>query len=199
MLALTEFGAASSVKDNELGIDGYTLYRGDHSDGKGGLGKGVGMYVHNSLNHSACPYFDNIVFDCSTWSVIKLKDNKSLLLGAVYRSPNSSEENNQKLLMILKKAASMKPDYLMVCGDFNLPMIDWTSHQSRDAENSLSNCLLDIVEDQNWFQHVQKSTRFRGNQNSCLDLIFTNEENMVNEVLELPPLGKSDHVCQKGS
>ena len=97
VLALTEFGAASSVKDNELGIDGYTLYRGDHSDGKGGLGKGVGMYVHNSLNHSACPYFDNIVFDCSTWSVIKLKNNKSLLLGAVYRSPNLNEKNNQKL------------------------------------------------------------------------------------------------------
>ena len=40
VLALTEFGAASSVKDNELGIYGYTLYRGDHSDGKGGLGRG---------------------------------------------------------------------------------------------------------------------------------------------------------------
>ena len=30
-----------------------------------------------------------------------------------------------------------------------------------------------------------------------LDLIFTNEEDMVNEVEVLPPLGKSDHVCQK--
>ena len=97
VMALTEFGAASSVKDNELGIDGYTLYRGDHSDGKGGLGRGVGMYVHNSLNHSACPTFDDILFDCSAWSMIKLKDNKSLLLGAVYRSPNSNIENNQKI------------------------------------------------------------------------------------------------------
>ena len=197
VMALTEFGAASSVKDNELGIDGYTLYRGDHSDGKGGLGRGVGMYVHNSLNHSACPTFDDILFDCSAWSVIKLKDNKSLLLGAVYRSPNSSVENNQKLLMMLRRAAAMKNDYLMICGDFNLPMIDWTSHQSRDAENSLSHCFLEIVEDQNWFQHVENSTRFRGSQNSCLDLILTNEENMVNDVQELPPLGKSDHVCQK--
>ena len=91
----------------------------------------------------------------------------------------------------------MKNDFLMICGDFNLPMIDWTSHQSRDAENSLSHCFLEIVEDQNWFQHVENSTRFRGSQNSCLDLILTNEENMVNDVQELPPLGKSDHVCQK--
>ena len=66
VLALTEFGAATSVKDNELGIEGYTLYRGDHSDGNGGLGKGVGMYVQDSLNHSACPTLDNGIFDCST-------------------------------------------------------------------------------------------------------------------------------------
>ena len=65
---------------------------GDHSDGKGGLGRGVGMYVHDSLNHSACPMLENGSFDCSTWSVIKLRDNKSLLLGAVYRSPNSSAD-----------------------------------------------------------------------------------------------------------
>ena len=30
-----------------------------------------------------------------------------------------------------------------------------------------------------------------------MDLVFTNEECMVNEILELPPLGKSDHICQK--
>ena len=197
VLALTEFGAATSVKDNELGIEGYTLYQGDHSDGKGGLGRGVGMYVHDSLNHSACPMLENGSFDCSTWSVIKLRDNKSLLLGAVYRSPNSSADNNQLLLEMIRRAATVKHEYLMICGDFNLPLINWSSHQSADSESSLSSCFLEMVEDLDLFQHVQNSTRFRGSQNSCLDLIFTNEENMVNDIQELPPLGKSDHLCQK--
>ena len=197
VLALTEFGAACSISDSELGVDGYTLYRGDHSDGKGGLGRGVGVYVHDSLNHSACPALDNEAFDCSTWSMIKLKNNKVLLLGVVYRSPNSSMDNNQKLVSMMRQAEAMKPDYLLICEDFNLPMIDWSLHQSRDSENSFSNCFLSMVDDVNLFQHVRDSTRFRGSQNSCLDLIFTNEENMVNEIEELPPLGKSDHVCQK--
>ena len=197
VLALTEFGAATSVKDNELGIEGYTLYRGDHSDGKGGLGRGVGMYVHDSLNHSACPMLEKGNFDCSAWSVIKLKDNKSLLLGAVYRSPNSSADNNQLLLEMIRWAATVKHEYLMICGDFNLPLINWSSHQSADSESSLSSCFLEMVEDLDLFQHVQNSTRFRGSQNSCLDLIFTNEENMVNDIQEWPPLGKSDHLCQK--
>ena len=43
VLALTEFGASGDMNDGELGIDGYTLYRGDHSDGKGGLGRGVAL------------------------------------------------------------------------------------------------------------------------------------------------------------
>ena len=42
-----------SIQHGKLGIEGYTLYRGDHSSGSGGLGKGVGVYVNNSLNHSA--------------------------------------------------------------------------------------------------------------------------------------------------
>ena len=197
VLALTEFGASSSTDNGELGINGYSLYRGDHSDGKGGLGKGVALYVHNSLNHSACPKLDGGSFDCSAWSMVKLMDNKTLLLGVVYRSPNSNEENNQNLLRQLRLAASIKYDFLMICGDFNLPLIDWSSGQMRDSHGSITSLFLETMEELNLFQHVDSSTRFRGAQNSCLDLIFTNEENMVNEINEIPPLGKSDHVCQK--
>ena len=55
------------------------------------------------------------------------------------------------------------------------------------------NCVLDNF----LFQHVKVPTRFReGQQPSCLDLIFTNEENMVDlDSLNIDsPLGKSDHA-----
>ena len=199
VLALTEFGASRDINDGELGIDGYTLYRGDHSDGKGGLGRGVALYVQDTLNHSACPKMDGESFDCLAWSLVKLMDGKRLLLGAVYRSPNSSDENNQNLLKTLRLAASVPHDFLMICGDFNLPSIDWRTNQVQDGQNSFTATFLETVEDMNLFQHVRRPTRFRGAQNSCLDLVFTNEETMVNEVMEIPPLGKSDHVCQKWS
>ena len=199
VLALTEFGAPSSANDGELGIEGYTLYRGDHSDGSGGPGKGAALYIQNSLNHAAIPEFDDVVFDCSAWSIVKLADNKSLLVGVIYRSPNSNTQNNENLLMLMNKAFKSKCDHVLLCGDFNLPLIDWNLNQCLDSESSFTSKFLTAVEDLGIFQHVKESTRFRGEQNSCLDLIFTNEESMVNEVSELPPLGKSDHVCQKWS
>ena len=54
ILALTEFGASKEVRDGDVGIKVFALYRGNHSDGCGGLGKGATLYVKVSLNHSPC-------------------------------------------------------------------------------------------------------------------------------------------------
>ena len=197
VLALTEFGAASSINDGELGIAGYTLYRGDHSSGEGGLGKGVAIYVKNTLNHAACPSLEKTDFDCAVWCTILLADGKRLLIGVVYRSPNSMDSNNESMLEMLKAASKTKCDFLLVCGDFNLPKIDWSNNRCFDTEISFTAKFLETLGDLEWFQHSRKNTRFRGSQSSCLDLVFTNEESMVEEILELPPIGKSDHLCQK--
>ena len=104
------------------------------------------------------------------------------------RSPNSPESNNQRMLEILRIASAAKFNYLMVCGDFNIPKIDWNRNQCLDTE-TLYTEFMEVVEQLNWFQHSKNDTRFRGRQSSCLDLVFTNEENMVEEVMELPPIG----------
>ena len=197
ILALTEFGASNNVKDSELGVEGYTLYRGNHSDGNGGPGRGAALYISNLLNHSACPGLDDVAFDCSAWSIVRLTNSKTLLVGVIYRSPNSPEINNQNLLTIMELAKRANCSQLVICGDFNLPSIEWNNWTCLDGETSYASRFLSAAEDWGWCQHVKSSTRFRNDQNSCLDLIFTSEQNMVNEVTELPPLGKSDHVCQQ--
>ena len=179
ILALTEFGAATDVSDGELGIDGYSLYRGNHSSGTGGLGKGVGLYVKDTLNHSACPAFDKVAFDCSAWCSVLLNDGKRLLIGAIYRSPNSPEENNKRMIDILRISTATNVDYLMVCGDFNFPKINWDGNQCLDTATSFTAEFLDAIEQFNWCQHCKNHTRFRGMQKSCLNLVFTNEEDMI--------------------
>ena len=51
------------------------------------------------------------------------------------------------------------------------------------------------MDDSFLIQHVNFPTRLGGcDQQSLLDLVFTNESNMVDKVEALCPLGASDHI-----
>ena len=78
-------------------------------------------------------------------------------------------------------------------GDFNFSDINWSStlslgegSEEENFINTLDSCFL--------YQHVSSPTRIRGTDTpSLLDLIKTNEEEMVNEIKHVAPLGRSDH------
>ena len=77
-------------------------------------------------------------------------------------------------------------------GDFNCPDIDWNSLSSTGS--GFPSSLLNFSLEHSLTQHVNCQTRFRSTSSSCLDLIFTNEADIIDKVTTLPPLGKSDHV-----
>ena len=54
---------------------------------------------------------------------------------------------------------------------------------------------FDITQDLFVKRHVDFNTRFReGNEPSMFDLIFTNEDYIIENLRSIAPLGKSDHV-----
>ena len=61
--------------------------------------------------------------------------------------------------------------------------------------SSLPANFFDITQDLFLKQHVDFNTRFReGDNPSMLDLIFTIEDYMIENLISIAPLGKSDHV-----
>ena len=83
-----------------------------------------------------------------------------------------------------------------LCGDFNYGNINWESHCQLLPVNTHTQLFLDTLSDLFWTQHVTESTRYRlGQSPLILDLVFTNEEAMINNISYLPGLGSSDHVC----
>ena len=79
-------------------------------------------------------------------------------------------------------------------GDFNYREINWKSWTTPHGEGSKESKFMEAVRDCFLFQHVEEPTRIRGNDNpSLIDLILTNEELQVSEVVHHAPLGKSDH------
>ena len=84
--------------------------------------------------------------------------------------------------------------HLPICGDFNYPKIDWT--QEYAADNSGITPFLDTIQNNYLTQYVLQPTRYRGrDEPSLIDLAFTNENRMMNEIIHDAPLEDSDHEC----
>ncbi len=70
----------------------------------------------------------------------KLTGSDKLLIGCVYRSPNSDEENTQALNDLFEEIAALgnKFTHILIMGDFNYPGIDWelcTTSADKAREN----------------------------------------------------------------
>ena len=128
---------------------------------------------------------------------IKLNKQDNLLVGLIYRSPSGSEEseNNANLLKLINEATGRKFSQVLMMGDFNFPNGDWESWNNKsDNTETQDYKFIQCIQDNFLHQHVNKPTRWRGTDTPhVLDLVFTNEENMVSELEYLSPLGKSDH------
>ncbi len=128
----------------------------------------------------------------SVWCEIKLSNNDKILVGSIYRSPNSSSENTSNLNTFLKQLKL--PSHVLIGGDFNYPEIDWNLMQSLKNDDHKASIFLDTVQDCYLFQHTRHPTHHRADQDPTLiDLVLTNEDEMVNTITHLPPLGKSHH------
>ena len=155
--------------------------------------RGVGIFVHHKLQASQI-YFNTPHFKDHVWANIKLQGSDSLLVGCIYRSPSSNIDTSTASLCSLF-ADITNYSHLLICGDFNYKEISW-SNFSGTTNNCHIEPFLDAVDDLFLFQHVTEPTRLRQEETpSLLDLIFTNEQDMINNLLYSPPLGNSDHIC----
>ncbi|XP_063359929.1 uncharacterized protein LOC134649145 [Cydia amplana] len=84
---------------------------------------------------------------------------------------------------------------LIILGDFNLPDLKWPLDDlDTDKYNTLHANFLDMFVNSNLNQLVTEVTRKRNSEESLLDLIMCNEENLCTKVQYYPNIGKSDHL-----
>jgi len=88
----------------------------------------------------------------------------------------------------------LKDSHALVCGDFNFKDINWSLKESIIGDQS-STAFIECMNDCYLIQYVSENTRYReGNIPSLLDLVMTNESDMIDTIEYSSPLGKSDHV-----
>ena len=184
IVGVTETWLHGEISNSEIQVPGYKIFRQDRIDTVGGRGGGVLLYVRDSLNCvDVTDKFSGGFSNC-LWCELSLGVGNStpLVIGIIYRSPNSCADNNQRLFDSFRKVSSKRA---VVFGDFNFPDIDWHSHLS----GSHGRDFLEVVSDGFFTQHVLFPTRGA----NCLDLVFSTEDNMVRNVVNSGKIGSSDH------
>ena len=190
IIAITEVlpkNTRTPVQPSELRLEGYNLFWNSNPR------RGVCIYSKSSLK---CDEVDINVDGAqeSVWISTQLAGQDKLLIGCMYLSPNSNADNEDKIRQTLQKASDSKYSHLLITGDFNQPDIDWTNCTSPQVSEHRATKFLDKIRDCYLFQHVTQPTHHRGEQQAnFLDLSFTNEMDMIEEVHHKPPLGKSHH------
>ena len=154
-------------------------------------GGGVILYIKETLVSAPI----STLTEQSMWCEVELPGDK-LIVGVCYRSTSSADGNNQELLNLLASAVEYTgTSKLLLMGDFNYPDIDYEKYTVNAGQESAPYRFFTMTQDLFLLQHVVENTRMRlGNTPSLLDLIFTNEENLIDQMRYEAPIGKSDHM-----
>ena len=96
------------------------------------------------------------------WCSVKTND-KRLFIAVCYRSPNSSKENNLKLLSVMDKAVNQCGyDRILIMGDFNYRDIDYNDYIVVNADKcSAAFEFFNKTQDLFLIQSVREATRKR--------------------------------------
>ena len=137
IIGITEYWATTDISDAELGMAGYVMFRKDILLRRGG---GVILYIKESIQAFEIKLEKEAECEEAVWCNI-VTGNSTLTVGLVYRSPNISTYENEKVQKAIKEVS--KRDCIIM-GDFNHGRIQWQSLQSTGSEDQK---FLNLVQD----------------------------------------------------
>ena len=190
IILIVESFCRQDISDAYLSLPGYqTICRRDGRDTAGGRGRGLLIYVRNGIPAAELQLEggDQVTECCGVTLPWGRGGGEVIKLLLVYRPPEvpgspADRGNTARLCTLLRSLTGR----VVVCGDFNLPNIDWERGWSPCGGERM---VLDVMEDMFWEQMVRGPTHRLGN---TLDLCITSPE-LVAGVEVISPLGNSDH------
>lgn len=177
--------SSTAIDNSELKIKEYEIIKGVVVE----KSRGDRMYYNTKLSVQECKVLNDYSVEESCWCTILLNTNEKLLLGTVYRSPSSTENNSKKIANLINSATSIKCDYILIVGDFNYPSFSW-----EDWITPIF-LFLECLRDSVLHQIIDKPIRFRhGQEASIKDLILVDKLEIIKSVDHRNNLSASDHI-----
>ena len=190
IIALTETWLDDNFLDSELHRNDYNIFRKDRSNRRGG---GVLLAIKDQIS---CIQRTDLETESERLALeIHPNPTCSILLAVFYRPPNADESFLSDFKYFLDKYSGTGLTNLVVVGDFNFPNTDWNlgCPTGSDPETvEFCNVLDDFFLLQKNL-HVTRDTSNPGSHGNILDLVLTNDEFLVDDVLVHPNAFDSDH------
>ena len=172
-ICLSETYLDSSIPDNLIDTEGYKLLRADHPD--------------NIKRGGVCIYYKELlpvqIINQHYLKAALLLEmsyyNKKVIVSVIYCSPSQSTDEFDSFLsnfeIFLNDINKRKPSLSVVTGDLNSRSSSWWS---KDTNNIEGLKLFSLTSYNRLSQLINKPTNIHTNSTSCIDLIFTNQENL---------------------
>ena len=198
VIGVTEINPSSSkaMKKDKLNIDNYKLFlaKRKHLTVKSRKMKprGVCLYIHETLKFRRYNLNAYVGFRESVWVEVMV-DGTKVLVGCIYRSPNTSDADNNEALRTLMEKLNSWP-HVLVMGDFNYPALNWTGDGNATISGRAGHDLFLMSTRQvSLTQHIKVPT-MRPQKQNVLDLVFSRGSCCVNDLsVSENTLGNSDH------
>ena len=181
----------TNIDKNEYKVKGFVCFTGQVKEHY----RGVAIYVREDIKADYCYTLSNNDFKESVWCEIRLNSKDRLLIGGIYKSPNCNSVNHELLNGLIKQAVELKYTSTVILGDFNFPEIDWSTWTVSKSETHPAFHFVECIRDNFLYQHTDSYTRFREGQDpSCLDLVLSDKEEVIEDLKIGDKLGTSDHA-----
>ena len=177
IVGITESWATTDISEAELEMTRYDMFRKDRLGRRGG---GVILYIKESIQAYEIKLEKEAECEEAVWCNI-VTGNSTLTVGLLYRSPNISIDENEKVQNAIKEVS--KRDCIIM-GDFNHEIYPGIQSTGREDQE-----FLNLVQDSFLTQHVLEPTRGE----NVLDIVLSSQKEFVDTVKICEPLGYSDH------
>ena len=171
------------ILDCEISPPNYDVFRRDRPT----RGGGVAIFVKSSLCGRVLPLLDG--FECISVQLSTVK----LVFSCNYIPPSPSLETLRSFFSYIDHLPSSYSHF--ICGDFNMPDINWDSLTS--ASNSLEHdSFCEVIFNNHLHQLIKEPTHIKGN---ILDLVLTDSPELIDNLCVHNCTYSSDHFLISAS
>ena len=164
VLAISE----SKLNENtvsKIELKGYEFYHTDSSTNAGGAALYVSEDIKNVEERKDIKFNTELVESC--WIEIDNENKSNIIIGSIYRHPNSNIiEFTTELETILKELNNNKYQ-VFITGDINIDFFKYNFHGPTEE-------YLDMLYANNFFPLITKPTRITDHSQTLIDHIYTN-------------------------